>query len=89
MDRWAKELAPSTELRTWYGHEPEKYPRFRELYREELRKHPDLLQELAKESERGPVTLLYAAKDSHHCNAEVLEELLRELRPRSSGKAGG
>ena len=84
VDRWAKELAPSAELRTWYGHEPAKYPRFRERYRAELLKQPDLLHELAMESERGPVTLLYAARDSHHCNAEVLEELLRELRARSS-----
>ncbi len=80
IDEWAKGLAPSTELRTWYGHDPERFPRFRERYRRELLEHRDDLARLIIAAEKGPVTLVFAAKDAEHCNAGVLRELLEEIR---------
>ncbi len=84
LDGWLKELAPSDELRTWFGHDPSRYPVFRERYRRELAAHPDLLHRLRQEAAEGTVTLLFAARDTEHCNASVLRELLEErsnLRP--------
>ena len=78
IDEWRKELAPSDQLRKWFGHEPAKFPEFRERYRKELLRQRDSLAALAIEAERGVVTLVYAAKDSEHCNATVLKELLEE-----------
>jgi uncharacterized protein YeaO (DUF488 family) len=79
IDRWSRELAPSTELRRWYGHDPTRFARFRERYRTELLRQREALAALAVESEKGPVTLVYAAKDAQHCNATVLKELLSEV----------
>jgi uncharacterized protein YeaO (DUF488 family) len=76
---WRKDLAPSEGLRTWYSHDPAKFPRFRERYRTELFRHRDALADLVIRGERGPVTLVYAAKDTARCNAAVLRELLEEL----------
>lgn len=79
IDRWSRELAPSTELRRWFGHDPNRFERFRERYRAELLRQRDALAALAVEAEKGPVTLVYAAKDDRHCNATVLKELLSEV----------
>ncbi len=79
IDSWLAELAPSSELRTWFGHDPAKFPGFRERYRMELLRHREALTNLAMEAERGVVTFVYAAKDSEHCNAVVLKELLEEI----------
>lgn len=78
IGEWKKELAPSDELRRWFGHDPAKFPRFRARYRAELLRHREALAELVLKAERHPVTLLYAAKDRAHCNATVLKELLEE-----------
>lgn len=78
LDRWEKELAPSDELRRWFAHDPEKWPEFRRRYRAELSVQAALLHELAQESKKGRVTLLYAAKDEEHNNAVVLKEMLEE-----------
>jgi uncharacterized protein YeaO (DUF488 family) len=80
IDEWVKDVAPSTELRKWYGHEPEKFPRFEERYRAELatpapRAALDHLRALAAES---TVTLLTATKDTEHSQAAVLAELLQD-----------
>jgi uncharacterized protein YeaO (DUF488 family) len=75
---WLKDLAPSRELRSWYGHDPARYETFRARYREELRSAAPLLDRLVREARAGPVTLVYAAADAHHCNAGVLKELLDE-----------
>jgi uncharacterized protein YeaO (DUF488 family) len=75
IDRWAKDLAPSTELRRWFGHRPERFPEFRDRYRAELSGHEAELQELLH---GGTLTLLYAARDEDHNNARVLAELLEE-----------
>lgn len=75
IDLWLKEAAPSTELRKWFAHDPEKWPEFQKRYRAELKGSAALatLRELARE---GDLTLLYAAKDQEHNEAVVLQRLL-------------
>jgi uncharacterized protein YeaO (DUF488 family) len=86
LSEWLKDLAPSPELRAWFGHDPLKYPVFRQRYRAELAQQPGLLDRLARESRSGTITLLFAAHDREHCNASVLQELLIE-RSRGGTKA--
>ena len=76
VDRWLKEVAPSTELRKWFGHDPEKWAEFKKRYRAELRDNP-ALAELVEVAREGDITLVYAAKDQMHNHAAVLEEILR------------
>jgi uncharacterized protein YeaO (DUF488 family) len=76
LDEWARELAPSDELRRWFGHVPERFGEFRSCYRRELEARSSLLAELRARAESGPVTLVYAARDRTHNNAAVLAELL-------------
>jgi uncharacterized protein YeaO (DUF488 family) len=76
LDDWARELAPSDELRTWFGHDPARFAEFRARYRDELAGHPERLDELRDRATRGPVTIVYAARDREHNNAVVLTELL-------------
>ena len=76
LDEWARELAPSSELRKWFNHEPERFDEFRSRYREELRERRPQVEELRGRARDGPVTLLYAARDREHNDAVVLEELL-------------
>jgi uncharacterized protein YeaO (DUF488 family) len=78
MDRWIKEIAPSTELRRWFGHDPERWAEFQRRYRAELTRKGTLVQELRKAAEVGPVTLLYAARDERHNQAVVLRDVLLE-----------
>lgn len=78
LDRWEKDLAPSDELRRWFAHDPAKWCEFRRRFREELAPKGDLLHELARQAEKGRVTLLYAAKDEEHNNAVVLKEFLED-----------
>lgn len=78
LDQWAKELAPSTELRKSFGHDPSRWREFRARYRLELRR-PEAratLEELARRARRSTVTLLYSARDEEHNNAVVLKEIL-------------
>lgn len=80
LDGWLKELAPSDELRQWFGHDPARWEEFQRRYRLEMRAQAQKakLRELAQEIEAGRVTLLYAAKDRERNNAVALrEELLR------------
>ena len=75
-DQWLKEVAPSTELRKWFNHDPEKWKEFIKRYKDEL-KGSDGLKELRKAvKEHQDVTLLYAAHDEEHNNAVVLKSLL-------------
>src|SRR3954467_2772895 len=78
LDEWLKDLAPSDELRRWFGHDPERWEEFRKLYRAELHdaQRRILLSELAARVEEGPVTLVYGAKDEVHNDAVVLHEIL-------------
>jgi uncharacterized protein YeaO (DUF488 family) len=78
VDVWLKEIAPSRELRTWYGHDPEKFAEFRRRYESELASQAGQaavarLRDLVKQ---GPVTLVFAAHDTEHTNAIVLRDLL-------------
>jgi uncharacterized protein YeaO (DUF488 family) len=79
VDEWAKAVAPSTELREWYGHQPEKFPAFRERYLEELEapERSDALAHLRDLAGSGPVTLLTATRGVEHSQAAVLAEWLR------------
>jgi len=76
IDLWLKEVAPSTELRKWFGHDPAKWDEFRVRYAAELRENKDAVDEL-KRAAAGNATLLYGAKDSEHNNAVVLQEYLK------------
>ena len=73
---WLKEIAPSAELRTWFGHDPARWEEFRRRYRGELSAKTDLLRHLREKEREGPVTLVYAARDEARNNAVVLKELL-------------
>jgi len=79
IDRWLRDIAPSPELRRWFGHRPERWPEFQERYRRELEGHRALLHELARHARAGPVTLIYAARDREHNNAVVLRQMLEGL----------
>ncbi len=79
LDEWSKDVAPSSGLRTWYGHEPDRYEEFRSRYLAELREpgraaEVDHLRALGR---KGPVTLLTATRDADHSEAAVLAEVLR------------
>lgn len=79
LDAWEKELAPSTELRKWYGHDPEKFEEFQNRYRAELDANPDAAAFAEKiAGSDGTVTLLYGAKNGKTSNAAVLKEWLEE-----------
>jgi uncharacterized protein YeaO (DUF488 family) len=81
IDRWLKDLAPSPELRRWFGHKLERWPEFRRRYRAELDRHRDLVAELRDLARRQRVTLVFGAKDEAHNDAVVLWELLTERGP--------
>ncbi len=78
LDAWDKEIAPSPELRKWFGHDPARWEEFRKRYREEL-SSPErraLLEDLLGRARREPVTLVYGARDETHNGAVVLREVL-------------
>ncbi len=76
IDEWLKEIAPSDDLRKWFGHDPARWDDFRRRYREELQGHEEVLERLRLEARRGTVTLLFAAKDEGRNNAVALKEML-------------
>jgi uncharacterized protein YeaO (DUF488 family) len=78
VDLWLKELAPSTELRKWFNHEPEKWPEFRKQYWSELEQKSDLLVLLKHRATEGTVTFVYAAHDEEHNSAVALKQFLEE-----------
>jgi uncharacterized protein YeaO (DUF488 family) len=77
LDEWARELAPSSQLRTWFGHDPARFDEFRRRYLEELAAHEAKLAELRERASEGTLTLVYAARDSEHNDAVVLADVLR------------
>jgi uncharacterized protein YeaO (DUF488 family) len=77
LDEWARELAPSSELRRWFGHDPGKFEEFRRRYRDELAAQGEALRKLRGRARKGTVTLIYAARDTEHNDAVILAELLR------------
>jgi uncharacterized protein YeaO (DUF488 family) len=82
LDAWERELAPSTELRQWFSHEPNRFDEFRRRYTEELRDQRPRLAELRRRAREGRLTLVYAARDTEHNDAVVLAEILRRGVPR-------
>lgn len=76
LDDWPKDVAPSNELRRWYGHAPERWPEFRARYTAELEQTGEALERLLKLCRQGRVTLLFAARDAERANAVVLKEVL-------------
>jgi uncharacterized protein YeaO (DUF488 family) len=77
VDLWLKEIAPSTELRKWFGHDPERWTEFRRRYLQELKSRGEQLSLLKQEAEKGPVTLVFGAKDEEHNEAVILGDLLQ------------
>jgi uncharacterized protein YeaO (DUF488 family) len=76
IDRWMKNVAPSTELRRWFGHERDRWPEFRRRYVLELQQHTTELEEIRAVAGKITVTLLYGARDERHNDAVVLREVL-------------
>lgn len=83
LDQWEKDLAPSSQLREWFGHEPGRFAEFRRRYIEELRANSPRLEELKRRATIGTLTLVYSAHDSEHNDAVVLAEVLRRGLPKS------
>jgi uncharacterized protein YeaO (DUF488 family) len=83
---WFPQIAPSDELRRWFGHEPRRFEDFKRRYVDELRDQRGRLTELRRRARREPVTLLYAARDGERNDAVVLAEVLRRGLPRSGAK---
>ncbi len=79
IDEWLRDIAPSTELRKWFSHDPEKWQEFKKRYKRELTDKEELLRKLKVEAKKGTITLLFAAKDTKHMNAAVLKEVLDKL----------
>jgi uncharacterized protein YeaO (DUF488 family) len=82
LDGWEKDLAPSTELRKWFGHDPSRFEEFRRRYRKELGAQRPRLTGLRRRARGGTVTLVYGAGDTEHNDAVVLAEVLRRGLPR-------
>lgn len=76
LDEWAKDLAPSTELRKWFGHDPERWEEFERRYRAELDGHGEALDRLRQLAAASTVTLVYGARDERHNEAVVLKAVL-------------
>jgi uncharacterized protein YeaO (DUF488 family) len=76
IDCWIKDIAPSTALRKWFGHDPGRWPEFRRRYAAEIRRLPDQLEELRALARKGPVTLVFSARDERHNDAVVLRNVL-------------
>lgn len=77
LEDWLKDVAPSDELRRWFGHDPEKWPAFQQRYREELDERPETWQPLLDAARQGDITLVYGARDTEHNNAMVLKAYLQ------------
>ncbi len=76
IDEWMKEIAPSTELRKWFGHDPDRWPEFRRRYQSEIKQHSDEFERLRALAQHGPITLVFSAHDEAHNDAVVLRDLL-------------
>ncbi len=76
IDRWLKDIAPSTALRAWFGHDPARWQAFRQRYRAELGDRTGLLDELREMARERRLTLVYAARDEQHNQAVVLRDVL-------------
>ncbi len=82
LDEWCRDLAPSNELRRWFGHDPRRWAEFQRRYRAELTEHHDAVDRLAGRTDTRRVTLVYGARDPEHNNAVVLRDVIDEHRTR-------
>ncbi len=87
LDQWCKELAPSDELRRWFGHRPERFEEFERRYRRELQQQREALTALRRRARQGRVTLVYGARDREHNNAVVLARVLRRGLPSTDARS--
>jgi uncharacterized protein YeaO (DUF488 family) len=85
LDLWLREVAPSTELRQWFNHDPEKWEAFVTRYRAELDNNQESIDVLMCVTQRQTTTLLYSARDTEHNQAVVLQPYLRDLQDRQDG----
>ena len=76
IDEWMKDIAPSTGLRKWFGHDPARWQEFRRRYQSEIRQHPDEFDRLRTLAQHGRITLVFSAHDEAHNDAVVLKDLL-------------
>lgn len=76
LDDWIKDIAPSTALRQWFNHDPARWREFQDRYRQELAGHAELVAALRDLAAKGPITLVYSARDEIHNDAIVLREVL-------------
>ncbi len=79
LDEWLKEIAPSTRLRKWFGHDPARWNEFKRRYSAELEAQREEVEQLAQKAKKRKVTLLFAAKDVEHNNAVALKEFLETV----------
>lgn len=79
LDLWLKEIAPSSSLRKWFGHDPKKWPEFCQRYEVELKENGDLINFLKEISDHGTLTLVFSASDTAHNNAVALKKYLESL----------
>lgn len=85
LDGWLRDVAPSHELRRWFGHDPARWEEFRRRYFAELDAKPEAWRPLLEAARRGPVTLLYSARDTEHNNAVALRDYLQARMGETSG----
>ena len=78
IDLWLKDIAPSTQLRKWFGHDPDRWEQFRRRYAAELKDKIDLLKMLKQKAKNGPVTFVYAARDEQHNGALALKQVVEK-----------
>ncbi len=85
LDGWLKDVAPSTELRKWFSHDPAKWPQFQQRYFAELDSMPEAYAQILTAARHGTVTLIYSSHDTEHNSAVALKEYLRKLQKRVAG----
>lgn len=78
MNAWLKDVAPSPELRRWFGHDPARWQEFQQRYRAELETNPEAWEPILEAARQGEVTLLYSARDTEHNSALLLKSFLEE-----------
>lgn len=86
IDEWMKDIAPSSELRKWFGHDPARWPEFRKRYAAEIKEHPEPLQRLRALAREGTLTLVFSASDEEHNNAVVLRDMILDQSGRQAQK---
>jgi uncharacterized protein YeaO (DUF488 family) len=88
IDQWPKDVTPSTELRKWFHHDPDRWDEFRRRYLAELKDKGSEIEALRKLAQAGPITLIYAARDTPHLHATVLRDVLLGSSAKAHAKAG-